>query len=111
MSKKEKDKLEKDCCEHQDCNCEDDECTCDTITLEMENGTTEDFYVLDVMELKGKNYIALAPLEGDEFYVYGYSENEETADFFPIEDDKEYETIAHLFEQRFAEEEASLDKG
>ena len=36
------------------------------ITLEMEDGSEEECVVLDIFELNGKEYIALAPAEPDE---------------------------------------------
>jgi uncharacterized protein YrzB (UPF0473 family) len=95
--------------EHKDvaCECEDESCNCDTITLELEDGTSEEFMILDTVEHKKKNYVALAPLEGDEYFIYGFNEVDESVEFFSIEDDKEFDAVAKIFEKRFAEEDAA----
>ena len=84
--------------------CDDEACDCDTITLELEDGTSEEFMILDTVEHKNKNYVALAPMEGDEYFIYGFKEDGENVEFFSIEDDKEFESISKIFEKRFAEE-------
>jgi uncharacterized protein YrzB (UPF0473 family) len=84
--------------------CDDETCDCDTITLELEDGTSEEFMILDTVEHKNKNYVALAPMEGDEYFIYGFKEDGENVEFFSIEDDKEFESISKIFEKRFAEE-------
>jgi uncharacterized protein YrzB (UPF0473 family) len=98
MSKNEKELKDKAC----DCNEED--CGCDTITLELEDGTSQEFEILDTLEFEEKNYIALAPLDSDEYYIYGFKEEGENVEFFSIDDDKEFEKISELFEKKFSEE-------
>jgi uncharacterized protein YrzB (UPF0473 family) len=100
MSEKEKELT------NQECNCEDENCDCevDTITLELEDGTTEDFIILDTLEHKGNHYIALAPQEGDEYFIYGFKEEGENVEFFSVDDDNEFEEVGKLFEAKFAEE-------
>jgi uncharacterized protein YrzB (UPF0473 family) len=102
MSEKEKE-LKKSSCE-----C-DEECDCDTITLELEDGTSQEFLILDTVEHKKKHYIALAPLEGEEYFIYGFKEAGENTDFFSIDDEKEFESIAKIFEKRFAEEDIEAE--
>jgi uncharacterized protein YrzB (UPF0473 family) len=98
MSKQEKEPKDKAC------ECNEEECDCDTITLELEDGTKEEFMILDSLEHDKKNYIALAPLEGDEYFIYGFKEDGENMEFFSIEDEKEFDDIAARFEKMFAEE-------
>lgn len=98
MSTKEKD------IKNEACGCEDEDCGCDTITLELEDGTSEEFFILDTLEHKKKSYVALAPMEGDEYFIYGFKEDGEHVEFFSIEDDKEFEDVSKVFEKRFAEE-------
>lgn len=98
MSTKEKEQ------KNQACECDDDNCECDTITLELEDGSSEEFIILDTYEHKKKNYVALAPVVGDEYFIYGFKEDGDSVEFFSIEDDKEFETISKVFEKRFAEE-------
>ncbi len=101
MTKKEKEINE---VKDQACDCNDEDCNCDTITLELEDGTSEEFLILDTIEHKKKNYIALAPLEGDEYFIYGFKEEGENVEFFSIDDDKEFDAVAKVFEKHFAEE-------
>lgn len=93
--------------EHQNhaCECEDESCNCDTITLELENGEKQEFIILDTLEHKKKHYVALAPVEGEEYFIYGFEEVDDSVEFFSIEDDKEFDNVAKIFEKRFAEEE------
>jgi uncharacterized protein YrzB (UPF0473 family) len=94
--------------DHKDhaCDCNDESCNCDTITLTLEDGTEQEFIILDTLEHKSKNYVALAPLEGDEYFIYGFNEVDESVEFFSVEDEKEFDAVAKLFEKRFAAEEA-----
>jgi len=87
-----------------ECGCEEDNCECDTITLELEDGTSQEFLILDTMELKGNHYIALAPMEGEEYFVYGFKEEGDNVEFYSIEDDAEFDEVAKAFEKMFAEE-------
>ena len=86
------------------CECESEDCNCDTITLEMEDGSKEEFIILDTIEHKKKHYVAMAPLEGEEYFIYGFNEVGEHVEFFPIEDEKEFDSVAVIFEKRFSEE-------
>ncbi|MBM4399889.1 MAG: DUF1292 domain-containing protein [Candidatus Cloacimonetes bacterium] len=99
MSEKEKKQKDTACdCASEDCNCDE------TITLELEDGTSQEFLILGTIEHKKKNYVALAPMEGEEYFVYGYKEQGENLEFFSIEDDDEFDNVAKLFEKSFAEE-------
>ncbi len=92
--------------EHHDhsCDCNDESCNCDTITLTLEDGTSQEFIILDTVEHENKNYVALAPLEGDEYFIYGFNEVDEAVEFFSIEDEAEFNAVAQIFEKRFDEE-------
>jgi uncharacterized protein YrzB (UPF0473 family) len=100
MSKKEKEKKKQELA----CGCQEDECDCDTIKLELEDGTSQEFLILDTVEHKKNHYIALAPLEGEEYFIYGFREAGENTEFFSIEDEKEFDAVAKIFEKRFEEE-------
>lgn len=100
MSDKEKEVIDLDCdCDDENCNCEDDK-----ITLELDDGTSEEFTILDTVEHKGKHYIALAPEEGDEYFIYGFKEEGENVEFFSVDDDAEFEEVGKIFEARFEAE-------
>ena len=79
-------------------NYEDEEMTVD---LELEDGTQVTCAVITILEVEGKDYIVLLPLdeegenEDGEVWFYGYSENPDD----PIEDDEEYEKVADAFDE------------
>ncbi|MDY5272445.1 DUF1292 domain-containing protein [Tractidigestivibacter sp.] len=68
----------------------------DTITLEYDDGSSEECDVLGIFPYDGREYIALAP-EDDQgsLYLYGYVEHDDgTNDIVPIEDDAEFDAVA-----------------
>ena len=82
------------------------------ITLEMEDGSEEECVVLDIFELNGKEYIALAPAEPDEdeeesdVYFYAYAEDGDGEPILSdIEDDDEFEAVCDRFDELLDEEE------
>lgn len=89
-------------------DCEGDDCDCgaepNIITLDMEDGTTKDFLVLDIMEFEDKHYIALAEVGSDEYDILNFVENEkeETIELNVIDDDDLFDRVAEAFEDRFA---------
>jgi len=76
-----------------------------TVELELEDGTTEECEVLDIIEVEGKSYVALLPLDKDEYYVYGVREEGDEIEILNIDDEVEYEKVITAFEQYFDEEE------
>lgn len=87
-------------------NFEDEEMTVD---LELEDGTQVTCAVITILEVEGKDYIVLLPLdeegenEDGEVWFYGYSENPDDPNEEPelrfIEDDDEYEKVADAFDE------------
>ena len=80
------------------------------MTLEMEDGTTEDCIVLAIFPLEDKQYIALTPVdqaedeEGD-IYLYEYSEDDEGQPVLgDIEDDDLFESVCDRFDEICDEE-------
>ncbi|HOH97107.1 MAG TPA: DUF1292 domain-containing protein [Candidatus Cloacimonadota bacterium] len=109
--------LEKNGCisdaEHNhDCNCEGEDCSCEDhcgdeaniITLDMEDGTQKDFEVLNIIEMDGANYIALAELGANEYDILRFVEVEENLELSIIEDDEEYQRAADRFNELFSSE-------
>jgi hypothetical protein len=78
------------------------------ITLDMEDGSQKDFLVLDVIERKGKQYIALAELDSNEYDILSMTITDDTVELNVIEDDEEFDAVAAEFEEHFSqmEEEA-----
>lgn len=80
-----------------------------TVELELENGETVNCAIITILEVEGKDYIALLPLnengenEDGEVWFYGYSENPDDPNEEPvleyIADDEEYENVADAFDE------------
>ncbi|MDD4309310.1 MAG: DUF1292 domain-containing protein [Candidatus Cloacimonetes bacterium] len=104
MTDKEKDAC--NCGEEHDHDCGDEDCNCEsnTITLDMEDGTQKDFNVLHILEHEGKQYIALAELDSDEYDILCFSEVDESVELTIIENDVEYNAVADLFDEVFSAE-------
>ena len=76
-----------------------------TIELELEDGTIEECEILDILEVDGKSYIALLPMEGNEYYVYECkATDEENCEIINIEDDAVHEKVIKAFEEYYSEE-------
>ena len=81
-----------------------------TIELELEDGTFEECEVLDILEIDGKSYVALLPLDGNEYYVYECKGlDEENIEIVTIEDDEEHEKIISAFENYFNDDDDDDD--
>lgn len=75
--------------------------------LELDDGTEMACFVLEILDIEDKSYIALLPEEEETFMIYEYKEEGEEVSLANIESDEEYEEIAKVFEAHFdaAEEE------
>ncbi|MBV1757076.1 MAG: DUF1292 domain-containing protein [Dethiosulfatibacter sp.] len=121
------DSLEKqNCCEGQEDNCcEDEECAddecggcgcgCghdhdhgdlepDTMMVTFDDGEEKECLVLAVVEFENKEYIALLPEGTEEYFIYGYKEDEEGVDLIAIESDDEFDKVGAVFEELFDQE-------
>ena len=80
------------------------------LTLEMEDGATEDCIVLAIFPLEEKQYIALMPADqadddDADIYLYEYSEDEEGEPILgDIEDDDLFEAVCDRFDEICDEE-------
>lgn len=80
-----------------------------TVELELENGEKVNCAIITILEVEGKDYIVLLPLneegenEDGEVWFYGYSENPDDPNEEPvleyIADDDEYEKVADAFDE------------
>ncbi|MCD8069170.1 MAG: DUF1292 domain-containing protein [Lachnospiraceae bacterium] len=80
-----------------------------TVTLDLEDGRTVECAVITILEVEGKDYIVLQPLdekgenEDGEVWFYRYSENPDDPNEEPelgyIDDDAEYEAVDEAFEE------------
>ena len=80
-----------------------------TVDMDLEDGTTVTCSIVTILEVEGKDYIALLPLnekgenEDGEVWFYRYSENPDDPNEEPelgyIDDDDEYEKVADAFDE------------
>ena len=75
------------------------------ITLDYDDGSSEECRVQGVFELDGKEYIALEPLNDEEnIYLYGYEEEGDEYTITEIESDDEFERVSAEYERLMDEE-------
>ena len=79
----------------------------DIITLEFDDDSAVDCYIMGTFEVGGKEYIALAPEDGtDDVYIYGYKQiGEDEFELLDIESEEEFDAAAAEFDAIMAEEE------
>ena len=80
-----------------------------TVDLTLDDGEVVTCAIITILEVDGKDYIVLLPLdengenEDGEVWFYGYSENpddpNEEPEIIYIEDDDEYEAVADAFDE------------
>lgn len=80
-----------------------------TVELELDDGLKVNCAVITILEVSGKDYIALLPLDENgqnddgEVWFYGYREDENDPNAEPelifIEDDAEYDAVADAFDE------------
>ncbi len=91
-----------------------------TVDIELEDGTTVNCAVITILEVDGKDYIVLLPIDdkGESIdgnvWFYRYEEDESDPNIEPvltyIEDDDEYEAVADAFDEFLDEEEFMLEE-
>ena len=80
----------------------------ETITLEKEDGSTEECEILGIIEFENKKYIALLPMDKDEYYVFEAiipDGDEEHIEIIPIEDEEIFEKVINEFDAEFNDDE------
>ena len=80
-----------------------------TVDITLENDEVVTCAVITILEVEGKDYIVLLPLDEEgnnddgEVWFYGYSENPDDPNEEPeltyIDDDDEYEAVADAFDE------------
>lgn len=80
-----------------------------TVTIDLDGQTSVECSVVTILEVEGKEYIALLPLDENgenrdgEVWLYGYSENPDDPNEEPvleyIGDDEEYEKVSDAFDE------------
>lgn len=86
-----------------DCGCGDNE-GANMMKIELDDGTEVEWEVLVVFEVEEVEYIALAPEDSDEAYLYRFSEDEDGVELGSIEDDEEFEKVGEAFDKILEEE-------
>ncbi|MBR4719954.1 MAG: DUF1292 domain-containing protein [Lachnospiraceae bacterium] len=91
-----------------------------TVELELDDGTIANCAVITILEVDGKDYIALLPIDENgeskdgEVWFYRYDEDENDPDIEPvlsyIEDDDEYEAVADAFDEFLDNEAFELEE-
>jgi uncharacterized protein YrzB (UPF0473 family) len=114
------DNKEEKCCESQEehnhegcgegCGCGHDhehshEVGEDTMMVTFDDGEEKECLVLAVVEIDEKEYVALLPEGQEEYFIYGYKEDEKGVELLAIESDKEFEKVGSVFEEIFGGEE------
>lgn len=124
MTDKEKNEIE---LEEKGCGCdgnhdEDHECGCgengcghgdddyEKMSIELDDGTNVDCFVLGVFGVEDKEYIALVPEGEENVLLYVYVEQGEEIELLNIEDDSEFEMVAEVFDTLFMDEEDYEDE-
>ena len=80
-----------------------------SVTIDLDDGTSVECTIITILEVNGKDYIALLPMvdEDDDLYgdvwLYGHKENpsdpNEEPELIHIDDDDEYEAVADAFDE------------
>lgn len=80
-----------------------------SVTLDLDDGKSVECTIITILEVDGKDYIALLPMvdEEDDLYgevwFYGYKENpndpNEEPELIHIDDDAEYEAVVDAFDE------------
>ncbi len=90
----------------------DNEYNADLITLVDDEGVQHEFEILDAIETDDGRYCALLPYLGDdvdeaaeesEYYILQVVEVDGEEELVEIEDEEMLDTLAEIFEDRFAE--------
>ena len=73
----------------------------DIITLEFDDGDSQECEIVGVFPVGDKEYIALVPKDDSgDYYIYGYKEvGEEDYELFDIDDEEEFNAAVFEFEQ------------
>ena len=77
-----------------------------TITIPQEDGTEQEFAIVDSFNADGSHYIVVSRVEGDlvyddDAYIYRAKETETDVDVEPINDEEEYKKVIEAYEATF----------
>jgi len=81
----------------------------ETLVLEAEDGTEQEYAIIDRFEAEERSYIIIAPIEDDavseETFLFRCSETEDSIDLEEIEDDAEFDRISDYYDETFGPKE------
>ena len=83
------------------------------VTLDLDDGTSSECAILTILEVDGKDYIVLVPvdendepMEEGEVYIYRYYEDEDgTPALENIDSEEEFEKVSERFDEYLDEQE------
>ncbi|HPV14953.1 MAG TPA: DUF1292 domain-containing protein [Candidatus Cloacimonadota bacterium] len=94
----------------EDCDCGHDHDDENIITLDMEDGTQQDFLILGVIEYEGEQYVALAEVGSNEYDILHMDVQDETVELNVIDDDLLFNEVANIFEEQLFEGDTEEDE-
>ncbi len=105
------DSHELDCCDESSC-CDESGCGCgcdhdhpqETMVVTFDDGEEKECIILAIVEVEDKEYIALLPQGQEEYFIYGYKEDDEGVELIAIESDEEFDKVGSIFEELFDQE-------
>ncbi len=94
-----------DNCNHNHMHGEECDCENDTLVITLDDDTELECNVIGVFEVKGKEYIALLPVDDDTVLLYQYQEIEDNIELNAIEEDDEFDAVTEAFFELYNEDE------
>lgn len=91
--------------DHHSCNCEQDHDHHETILLTTDDGEQINCRVLGTFDVEQKTYIAMLPEDGEDVFVYAFTEDGDSIQLDRIESDEEYEAVSTAFMALWGEDE------
>jgi len=79
------------------------------LTLEWEDGSAVECEIIDHIDLDGKQYIALLPVDEDQAIIFSYNEIDGEVELGNLEDE-EFEKVSKAFMDDFSDEEEKEEK-
>lgn len=81
----------------------------ETLILETEDGTEQEYAIIDRFEAEGRNYIIIAAIEEDavseETFLFRCNETEDSIDLEEIEDDAEFDRVSDYYDAAYGPKE------
>ncbi|MDP8232263.1 MAG: DUF1292 domain-containing protein [Candidatus Zophobacter franzmannii] len=78
------------------------------IDMELDDGSMVKCEVLGTIEIEKIDYIAVLPEKGESFWVYRFTEHEDSLEFINISDEAEFKKVVDTFEEVLNEEDGDF---